>query len=429
MAASDANPHQEVLQFLQDLDSIVPTNDPSSGPQNNQKSKQPQLAQGQAPTDASSQDVLSFLSELDAPVAPTGSPSVSSPALKPANLQSSEAKPAFVPSARVTTRPAPLDGQTSLTANESARRSQDDPRTFGSSPLGTSSPLPGSPSGSMKRRSSGKQDTWGWTNIWSQAQKVSGVAAESITKGLESAKLMAEETARAVSTNEKVKGIIQNVNKEQFGKIGNDITRFTQNVVDTIAPPISQDGDPVFAQTITVWFCSEASGAEDLDSLHDFVQSTVNEMWLSAHYQRLCNKISVNSVKHPDPRVVSNLEEAISLVQGNIERLRKLADKGEAVPENVGRSVILSIQPFMPSVKTPFLDPKPHLQYYVALVANDGSNVAASISQSVAVDNDDTFLGKWSKHQRRRVLETVVADVCEEFAVQCQQNAPQSQDS
>ncbi|KND04290.1 uncharacterized protein SPPG_00025 [Spizellomyces punctatus DAOM BR117] len=416
---TEPNAHQEVLQFLQDLDSIVP-GEAAGGPTTS-------VAQNATPTThaASSQDVLSFLNELDAPPVSSASPS--------ASTIPSQAPPVGVPASK--------PGQTNPYAATSSAPHRPPVVTSQRPPQGFSIPAP-SPVTSQQTvpqqtnvpliqpsyqstdtSPTVRGDAWGWGNIWSQAAKVSGAAATSLTKGLETAKAMAEETAKAVSTNEKVKGIISNVNKEQFEKLGTDITRLTQSVVDTIAPPIGRGDHPstaMFASNVTVWFCGEASGAADLDNLHDFVQSTVNEMWLNSR-PRLCDKVSVNSVKHPEPKIADSLEEATKIVESTIERLHKLSDSSEPIP-TASQAVFLVIQPFTTTLTSLLSDSQPHLQYYTVLVSGDTMHVATSVSQSVAVvAGEDGLVGKWAKHQKQRVLETAMADVCEEFAVRCQQ--------
>ncbi|KAJ1543717.1 hypothetical protein HK096_008185, partial [Nowakowskiella sp. JEL0078] len=89
----------------------------------------------------------------------------------------------------------------------------------------------------------------------------------------------------------KVQGLVQKtVNAENLNRLGSEISHFTASLVDAIAPPLfaAVGADEyrftdakIFADTLTVWSCCEAVNGENLDVLHDFLQQTVNELWLS----------------------------------------------------------------------------------------------------------------------------------------------------
>ncbi|KAJ3297321.1 hypothetical protein HK104_000648 [Borealophlyctis nickersoniae] len=528
---STGSAHQDVLQFLQDLDTLTPG--------------AAQAAPAESGT--STQDVLSFLDELEG-VAPQVSTSAASQGVPPAGAASAPAPqpgspapgettssttagaspPANLPSSLTippvsdVPSPAPAPSQQTQTAravppvppppksgfvngphslkspprspalplynDERASKRNSAPMESmftqyygGNSPtrsMGSPPPVPPTPT---TPEPTNKRNSALWGSLWSATAKVSAVTASSLTKGfetaskgLETAKAMAEETAKAVSTNDKVKGIMLNVNREQIGKIGSDITKLTQTFVDTIAPPIqhgtgarylTDNGMPLFASTITVWFCAEAAGGENLDLLHDFLQQTVTEMWLG-NALRLCEKVVVNSVKDPHPKTAANLEEAAALVEGTVERLQKLSAANlpqidhEGAPidphANPHQSVYLVVQPFTVKISSLLFDDQPHLQYFILLVADDGFNLASTLSQSVvqerfveaapdvaAVPMSPTSptssaggssggngangtglkqrrLAKWAVNQSTRVLETALTDVCEEFGFRCQ---------
>ncbi|KAJ3043116.1 hypothetical protein HDV00_005730 [Rhizophlyctis rosea] len=437
--ATGGSAHQEVLQFLDELDNLAPQT----------------AATSSAPA-ASTQDVLSFLNELDAPAASTPPPSAAQQQPLPPPPTAPYTLPETPSGAPGATPPKPTSQPTSRPSSrqEAPQSPANRPPAVNASPaaaaakpqVALSQPL------SPTKQQQGEGSLWG--SLWSQAAKVSAVASTSLV----TARAMAVETAKAVSENESVKGIITNVNREQIGKIGTDLTKLGQTFVDTIAPPISPHGGggglylrgnnlSLFASTITVWFCAEAAGGENLDLLHDFLQSTVSEMWLG-NAVTLCEKVIVNSVKDPVPKVASTLEEAVALA--TVERLQKLADTNAlndsptspTTTHPNSQSVFLVVQPYTIKVTSLLFDEQPHVQYFVLLVADDAIHVASTLSQSVVHEREDDLmrdaapavggqggnesakgaskrLAKWAENQRQRVLETALTDVCEEFAFRC----------
>ncbi|KAJ3048625.1 hypothetical protein HK097_010370 [Rhizophlyctis rosea] len=429
-ASVPGSAHEDVLQFLDELDNLAPQT--SSAPP------------------ASTEDVLSFLNEVEAPSGATPPPVTANLTPVPQQPPKSPASAGSNVSHASTLAPTPTAQQPSTTnagqslASSPARSPQPKKTPPQSKPIPPSAPT-------QQQQQPAEGGLWG--SLWSQAAKVSAVA----TTSLETARAMAMETAKVVSENDKVKEIMKNVDRDHIGKIGTDLSKLGQNLVDTLAPPISPHGGggglylrgnnlSLFAHSITVWFCAEAAGGENIDSLHDFLQSTVSEMWLG-NAVTLCEKVIVNSVKDPVPKVASSLDEAVNLVEATIERLQKLADANVSLsptdPPNLAtpsQSVFLVVQPFTTKVSSILFDEQPHVQYFILLVADDAIHVASTLSQSVVQEREDDLmrevappgagggegaksvgkkLARWAENQRQRVLETALTDVCEEFAFRC----------
>ncbi|KAI9009496.1 hypothetical protein BC832DRAFT_551498 [Gaertneriomyces semiglobifer] len=411
---ANVDPHQDVLQFLQDLDSIVPTDQPASTAAS---------ATISSVVSEPNQDVMSFLNELDSPTVDMQQnvpAAVQAQAVAHGNPRVEDAASAPPPAVV----PTVAQGGQSDTPQSQSQAPARQPGITMQQPMN-----PSNHESSARHYDERQQDSWGWNvgRLWSRAQQVSTSAATSLTKSLETAKHMAEETAKAVSANEKVKGLM---NKEGLGKLGNDITRFTQSLADTLAPPIDAASDVApLATTVSIWLSAATLDSEaadtSLDALHDFVQATVNDLWLNQ--MRLCSKVAVNSVKDPGSRVADSFAEAAEIVQTTILRLRKLAEahvdthspvsprSSTGTPAPSHQSVFLVIQP----VNT-LIGSHRHLHYMVFASAMDKDIVTTSLSQSVVLRGEkDGLKGKWEKSQKLRVLETVLADCCEEFGVRC----------
>ncbi|KAI8590136.1 hypothetical protein BDZ88DRAFT_415674 [Geranomyces variabilis] len=387
---TQTNANKDVLQFLQELDSGVPLADEATAPSGGD-------AGLPAPDAANSQDVLSFLNELDSPGLPPPAANIVQP---PGTSQLNAAtQPATVLNA---SNVGPSQQQ-SYVANPPPKVSHD-------------APVASIPQPRVEESTSAATgDSWGWGSIWSQAAKVGATATTSLSKGLESAKAMAEETAKAVSENEKVKGII---NKEQLGKLGTDISRLTHSLVDTIAPPLSPGvTTPLLASVVTVYFSAPAD--TDIGDLRDFILATVREMWIG----RVCDRVALEGVEAG--KEVAGVSEAVAKTKETMEHLQQLASTAQAPPETPTHvNVFLIIQPLAPQL------PSPQTQYYITIAAANAAHASASaLSQSVATSGgaDAPSIGslaaRWMKHQKRRVVETAVADVCEELGVRCMTNS------
>lgn len=226
------------------------------------------------------QDALTFLNELETPEASARPPAVAN--------DPAASKPAIVPL-------------------------QESPQT-GIHP----SPPPSAPFAS---------EPWGWNTLWSQAARVGITATTSLTKGLESAKSIAEETAKAVVESENVKGIInrehlarlgtfpsflvtiQIPTNESFSRTGTDISRLTHKLVDTVAPPLpNSPPTPLFADDITLYYSSPAD--EDLGSLRDFMLATIEEMWVG----RVCRRVFIAG-REGEQILASNAEEIAKVIE------------------------------------------------------------------------------------------------------------------
>ena len=270
--------------------------------------------------------------------------------------------------------------------------------------------------------------SWTWGSIWQSA-------AEATAKTMVSAKTMAEQTAQAVTSNEKVKDIYAGV-APNITKLGNDFTLLTSKLAQTIAPPISDDDTregrmPPFASTLTVWLCATIhSDAKMVGQIHDMVQSTFKELWLKPYPVQemqfdpsfyICDKLVVNSVDASDgTSTVCGIESAVRQAEQVLEKLNKLAISNEASAASATKKdIFVVIQPFETAIPESQLSPtSTHRQFLCMLVCdtNDaqvGTLVKTTISQSVPlrVSNAEK---KWEHILCCRAIETTMIDIGEE---------------
>ncbi|KAJ1569650.1 hypothetical protein HK405_011492 [Cladochytrium tenue] len=426
-----ASARQDVIQFLEDLDTIVPAagSPPgSSGGSNGAAGATSAAAAALASTVATNQeDVLSFLDEL----AHAASESSQTSAAPPSNLQQ--------PGARRTSA-APTS-----------------PRGFGAGPAAQSDEIDPTSGAAAATEPPG---SWSWGSLWTTAQAtVSAATATSIKM----AEAMVEETTKAV-TSDKVKGLVaevsSNVTKsvsgvvshETVGKLTTDFSKLTHSITDVLAPPINRSSSGawnrplVLANSATIWLCPHIAGsgptqsaetektedsspqkepegdvsegiagvgkilsaalkrvvADDdgpagaeaaADRVHDFVQSTANSVWLASAGdglgRRLCRRVTVNSVMDPSPKTAGSLDEAIRAAELTLTRLYKLAKENapaaaedSAVPLVPGvpahATVFIVVQPFATVVESNMLGSSEKRQFLALLVCPDAWTASGS---------------------------------------------------
>ncbi|KAJ3059029.1 hypothetical protein HDU98_004953 [Podochytrium sp. JEL0797] len=454
---STANASDDVMDFLDGLDDLVPVAASASATAPAPSPSPPkQPAATRAAKDKEDKDVLAFLDELDdanpkpaAPPAPTTTTQQPAQQLKP------------TPATPTATE------ETVLVQNESTAASQ----------------------------------AWGWAgSIWSSAQATASKVSATAVSSLQMAEAMVEETL----TSDKVKGMVTDVSSsvsntvsgvvksDTVGRLTKDISKFTMNTAsaigDVIAPPIdsptyrggnstvshmlfnndSTSTAPPLANTITLWLCAElqddaSTTSEDGmvtqtsgDMIHDFVQSTVNSLWLhggglgpSGSARAIGTRIVVNSVTDPSPRPARGVQEAVKVIETTVQRLQKLALANESTdstsdpttstttPPNA--TLYLLIQPFTTLIPSPL--PASTTQtsatvlhrHYLTMLLNPGTKLAgldvvSAVSQSVRADKArggvvagsgewKGLMEKWSEEQVMRVVEVAVNDVLEEFSL------------
>ncbi|KAJ3217167.1 hypothetical protein HDU67_008387 [Dinochytrium kinnereticum] len=444
--------HQDVMAFLQDLDSLnlqTPEKPSSPAPSANNNTTDSATA---APSKAK-HDVLSFLDELT-----STSPSQKPPAqsLIP-NKQPSKPDVEKLPSASHLFGGSESNQATDIDMREEASR----PAPTVDRPVKVDEAPPA------------HTDSWSWGSIWSQAQATASKVSAATATSLTMAQNIVEDAAKVV-TSEKVKGMVANVSKDvadsvagvvnngTVQKVGSDLSRFTLSSVSTItdilAPPMSPsparayDGRGslagLFATGITVWLCAQpfdpagiADGYPTFDQVHDFVQATGNALWITDKPgMGICSKLVVNGVANPDPKSAKGLKEAIEIVEATLQKLNKFADNKspepiptEKVEPKDEKRVFVVVQPFVTLLASQMFGAAPHIQFFVLLVCPLSSSsspdveVVSVVSQSVRADPeagaDDASQGpllRWAKDQTSRVIETAITDAFEEFAVRCQ---------
>ncbi|KAJ3417104.1 hypothetical protein HDV05_006963 [Chytridiales sp. JEL 0842] len=322
-----------------------------------------------------------------------------------------------------------------------------------------------------------------WSTAQATASKVTAATASSITMAQhlveEVEKTVSAEKVKGIVANvsnnvsHTVKGV---VNTEAVGKLGSELMKSVNTIGDIIAPPIQRgpsangrrgigadifSGDPLppMASTVTVWLCAQTLDPEAInagsvsndtitaasDQIHDFVQGTTNALWLesSSGQQQVCEKIVVNSVTDPTPRGANGLDEALKEAEKTLKRLSKLAEStsptSNAPPttstssptatshtmENV--TLFLVVQPFTISATSEIFGTVTARQFVTVLYkAPSGDNkvgarVSTAVSQSVGLGGQKSdLLVRWTEDQVVRVVESVVTDVLEEYALKLQ---------
>ncbi|KAJ3285065.1 hypothetical protein HDU76_008190 [Blyttiomyces sp. JEL0837] len=488
----------DVMAFLEDIDTLVT---PSSTPGRSTSAIPSTSGSGSGGqhnathTGSSkshvSEEVLSFLDELTAPPTITKSPSrnpttTTESAGATGNTQPAQHNMDELQSASVLfqggaggpTSPVRSAGGASSNAQRSRQQSQAREAEQQQSPV---APAPADDGG------------WSWNSIWSTAQATASKVSAATASSLKMAEAMVEETTKVV-TAEKVKGLVADVssnvskkmsevvgtvNTETMGKLSKDISAFTLNTVSTIgdvlAPPIRRGssqgrrgGDllfdandsvlPPYANTITVWLCprigdpaaytDESVEGQDHtkeDAVHDFVQASVNEMWLPARQSgpRICHRVIVNSVSDPAPRPARGLEEAVRSVEVTLKRLQKLAEANPPPPEETDHATLyLVVQPFTVLIASELFGARAHRQYLTVLLepsspkpgntsssssAPQPSSTAKNSSSSSSLEgfHDEGMVArkiyeKWSEEQVSRVVENAITDLLQEFSLKVQ---------
>ncbi|KAI9320328.1 hypothetical protein DFJ73DRAFT_877744 [Zopfochytrium polystomum] len=273
-SVAPSSAHQDVMQFLQDLDSIVPADAASSNPatgagpssasgKSSKKSRKPAAGSGSSGSAAASsagpsstqQEVLSFLDELTSSTSST----------------SSSASP-----------------PKSVEASGRSRRSSTSPRgvaveSFPGGPPQAAEAAAASTSLSGQTQAAPTSGGWSWNSIWSTAQATAASVQAATASSLKIAEAMVEETAKAV-TSDKVKGLMSEVstnvsksvsgvvNNESLGKLGTDLSKLTMSTVhtltDALAPTLARGlggSSHLVAETVTVWLCPQIEDPAALD--------------------------------------------------------------------------------------------------------------------------------------------------------------------
>ncbi|TPX35573.1 hypothetical protein SmJEL517_g02149 [Synchytrium microbalum] len=265
-----------------------------------------------------------------------------------------------------------------------------------------------------------QQSNWTWDSFVNtaraQAASVSASVSTISAQTFDKVAQVAETSIKTISANDTVKQL-------NTGVASLNLSRLASTVSNTLAPSTHSNehgngtGDLALFPTVMLWFCAKTAD-HDIDQLHEYIQGTVNELWLSRApgVARVCNKVVVNSVKDKDPRMANSLELAITWTQETLVRLKKLAEthtsQTPATTAQPPHHLFLIIQPFTIQVGT-----KRHLQHYIVIMDED--ELINLVSQSVSDEGHDKSLEKWASVQRGRVVEGSVADLCEEYAVRC----------
>ncbi|KAI8813890.1 hypothetical protein BJ742DRAFT_383580 [Cladochytrium replicatum] len=420
--ANSGSTRKDVLQFLEELDQLTVPELKSTSP-NSAKPVTTTATSTKTNSSSVADDVLSFLDEIAGTPPANAVQSIknsndSAPHSTPQSPSPHFIKPdppsaggLFTPQSPAKA-PTPVSPPTNPPMETYTHFTQSNP----SVPQAVS-PIP-------------NEGAWGWDKLWTTATaataKVSAVTSASLTKGLETVRQVAEETGKAVAASSSsaaesavVKKLMADVsaNREKIGKFGSEITTLTKGLVDTIAPPITEQtshdghrgpgGPPsIFSGPLTVWICAETLYGENLDTLHDFLQAVANEWWLSIpssvlkNEVGLCSNVLVNSVKDPDPKPAASYAEAMKNAEHIAERLQKL-HAINSTPEKPNESqvdahaakehaVFMVAQPFLQELKTPW-EVQLHLQYLVFVVhplPNDTTDAPSGhtvvLSQSIA---------------------------------------------
>ncbi|ORX55252.1 hypothetical protein BCR36DRAFT_182896 [Piromyces finnis] len=216
-------------------------------------------------SNATHNDVLQFLESLDKLQAPTEETKT--------NTSTTTATTA-IDTTNVNTKP-------SATTTESVLQFLDE-ITNNTSTANTSTPTASAPAKPTTTTTNApteqKQEAksgWNWGSFWNNAQNTVNQASQNLKKSMEAAQ-------KNLESNERIRGITSQFNKENIEKLSNDLKKMTVNVIDSIAPPIS--GYNMDNET-TLWL--QVNDKKDFsEQSNDVVKYVVEEMFANSAVRR-----------------------------------------------------------------------------------------------------------------------------------------------
>jgi len=224
-------------------------------------------------SNATHNDVLQFLESLD---------KLQSPTTEDANKTSTTSTAAATTAVNTTN----VDTKPSATTTESVLQFLDEitNTTTSSSATKTTTPAPSQtkPAASTANASAApaeqKQEAkggWNWGSFWNNAQNTVNQASQNLKKSMEAAQ-------KNLESNERIRGITSQFNKENIEKLGNDLKKMTVNVIDSIAPPISAFNPD---NETTLWL--QINEKKDFaEHTNDVVKYVVSEMFSNSSVRK-----------------------------------------------------------------------------------------------------------------------------------------------
>ncbi|KAF7437082.1 hypothetical protein PC9H_003916 [Pleurotus ostreatus] len=391
---SKSKHQEEVLQFLDDLDSFTPVEKPT-GSEGSPSSLSAQGFGNPSPTvpnpnaqgkPGGEAEVLAFLDEI---------------------TQKSAEPTHRTPGISLTERPSSRAGTPSL------RKPTERVRVGSSSPLLPASSGPATPSttaggtGAAEKgkspepsASTASKGGWGWGSVWTTA-----------SAAIQQAKTAVDEQVKNLPNNEQARkwseGVMEYAKTAQLDKLGKDFKQLglstLTDILNVVAPPISEH------EVIQIWLSHDMRGYDGVESLVYRSLSRVLE-------QVEGGDLIVNRGDESKPKTtgdegrelnaVEGYEAASKLAQANIDEIIKVnvaktakSDPSSTQTPTTYSHVYLRIQPFLssltiPSTKLPAAEdgtespqsePETHsqLQYLLHLSDPEHLLVCATVTQTV----------------------------------------------
>jgi len=222
-------------------------------------------------SNATHNDVLQFLESLDKLQTPT-----SEDASK--TNTSTAAATTAVDTTNVDTKPSATTTESVLQFLDEITNTTTTPSTAAktTTPVTTTQAKPAA-SAAAPAPAEQKQEAkggWNWGSFWNNAQNTVNQASQNLKKSMEAAQ-------KNLESNERIRGITSQFNKENIEKLGNDLKKMTVNVIDSIAPPIIYNPD----NETTLWL--QINEKKDFsEQANDVVKYVVEEMFANSAVRR-----------------------------------------------------------------------------------------------------------------------------------------------
>ncbi|EAU93439.1 hypothetical protein CC1G_04418 [Coprinopsis cinerea okayama7 len=319
----------EALQFLDDLDSFTPVDQPKKSNSPPAQGSQPQAKGNEA-------EVLAFIDEItQKSTEPTRTASQIGRSGTPTIRKSTE---------RVRLGGGPAGSNPS--ASSSTTSLHRTASTDGSKQKAESSSTTSSPQPAASTSASG--GGWGWGSVWSTA-----------TAAIQQAKSAVDEQVKHLPNQEQVaklrEGVLEYAKNAQLDKLGQDFKRVglstLTDILNVVAPPIAEH------EVIQIWLSHDMQGYEG-------VETVVYRSFSKVMEQVQGGDLVVNRGNESKPKesssgarelnAVEGTDAALKLAKANIESMVKNNANLQSKPSNITSpttysNVYLRIQPFFTS--------------------------------------------------------------------------------
>jgi len=279
-------------------------------------------------SNATHNDVLQFLESLDKLQTPTSDEAnkTTTPAASSATGANVDAKASATTTESVLQFLDEITNTTTTSTNiTTPTATQSKPETSVTTATATATTVSG-PAQQQKQEAKGG---WNWGSFWNNAQNTVNQASQNLKKGMEAAQ-------KNIESNERLRGITSQFNRENIEKLGNDLKKMTVNVIDSIAPPIT-NLNPDNETTFWIQINEDKDFAEQTNEVVKYV---ISEMFASSAVRRnvikgkfaLKNEIIPKEKKQP---ISADISAAVNTAEDLFNEFIKAHPKREPKVQQV----------------------------------------------------------------------------------------------